>query len=513
MSAVAVATGCTSSQQHTSTSFDEYPVYEGEWVEMAYTPASTRFSLWAPSAQEVRVLLYEKGQGGSAYRMVKMAPASDGLWQARVDEDLKGKFYTFNVKIDDVWQGDTPGLMAKAVGVNGDRAAVIDWKETNPEGWNEDKRPPLKRFSDMVIYELHHRDFSIDTISGIRNRGKFLALTEEGTHTYLGEKTGIDHLKELGVTHVQLLPSFDFSSVDETKLDRPQYNWGYDPKNYNVPEGSYATDPYQPEVRIREFKQMVMALHRAGIRVVMDVVYNHTAITKGGNFERTVPGYFYRTDEEGKWANASGCGNETASERPMMRRFMIESVCYWAREYHIDGFRFDLMGIHDIETMNAIRKALDKIDPTICMYGEGWAAGKPQLPDSLLAMKKHAAQLPHIGMFCDEMRDSLRGPWGNDAKGAFVIGRMGYAAGVKFGLAGGIAHPQLVSDKESAVPAFWAAQPEQMISYVSCHDDLCLADRLKATLPGLSAQEMNALAKLAATAIFTSQGIPVLVCR
>lgn len=508
MSAVAVATGCTSSQQHTSTPFDEYPVYEGEWVEMAYTPASTRFSLWAPSAQEVRVLLYEKGQGGSAYRMVKMEPTSDGLWQARVDEDLKGKFYTFNVKIDDVWQGDTPGLMAKAVGVNGDRAAVIDWKETNPKGWNEDKRPPLKRFSDMVIYELHHRDFSIDTISGIRNRGKFLALTEEGTHTYLGEKTGIDHLKELGVTHVQLLPSFDFSSVDETKLDRSQYNWGYDPKNYNVPEGSYATDPYQPEVRIREFKQMVMALHRAGIRVVMDVVYNHTAITKGGNFERTVPGYFYRTDEEGKWANASGCGNETASERPMMRRFMIESVCYWAREYHIDGFRFDLMGIHDIETMNAIRKALDKIDPTICMYGEGWAAGKPQLPDSLLAMKKHAAQLPHIGMFCDEMRDSLRGPWGNDAKGAFVIGRMGYAAGVKFGLAGGIAHPQLVSDKESAVPAFWAAQPEQMISYVSCHDDLCLADRLKATLPGLSALEMNALAKLAATAVFTSQGIP-----
>ena len=468
MSAVAVATGCTSSQQHTSTPFDEYPVYEGELVEMAYTPASTRFSLWAPSAQEVRVLLYEKGQGGSAYRMVKMEPASDGMWQARVDEDLKGKFYTFNVKVDDVWQGDTPGLMAKAVGVNGDRAAVIDWKETNPEGWNKDKRPPLKRFSDMVIYELHHRDFSIDTISGIRN----------------------------------------FSSVDETKLDKPQYNWGYDPKNYNVPEGSYATDPYQPEVRIREFKQMVMALHRAGIRVVMDVVYNHTAITKGGNFERTVPGYFYRTDAEGKWANASGCGNETASERPMMRRFMIESVCYWAREYHIDGFRFDLMGIHDIETMNAIRRALDEIDPTICMYGEGWAANAPQLPDSLLAKKKNASQLPHIGMFCDEMRDSLRGPWGNDVKGAFLIGRMGYAAGVKFGLVGGIPHPQLISDKESAVPVFWAAQPEQLISYVSCHDDLCLADRLKATLPGLSAQEMNALAKLAATAIFTSQGIP-----
>lgn len=531
MSMMTVAAGCTSSHQDAQTTFDKYPVYDGEWEEMVYAPSVTKFSLWAPMAQEVRVLLYEKGQGGSAYRMVKMEPASDGMWQARVDEDLKGKFYTFNVKIDDVWQGDTPGLLAKAVGVNGDRAAIIDWGATNPKGWNEDKRPPLKRFSDIIIYELHHRDFSIDTVSGIHNRGKFLALTEEGTKTYLGEKTGLDHLKELGVTHVQLLPSFDFSSVDETKLDKPQYNWGYDPKNYNVPEGSYATDPYKPDVRIREFKQMVMALHRAGIRVVMDVVYNHTAIIKGSNFERTVPGYFYRTDDEGKWANASGCGNETASERPMMRRFMIESVCYWAREYHIDGFRFDLMGIHDIETMNEIRRALDRIDPTIYIYGEGWAANRPQLPDSLLAMKKNAPQLPHIGMFCDEMRDALRGPWNDESKGAFVIGRMGHAAGVKFGLVGGTAHPQLsvkhaaasvqsttladslTEDSLATVKAerelhFWATQPDQLISYVSCHDDLCLADRLKTTLPGLSEQEMNALAKLAATAVFTSQGIP-----
>ena len=302
MSAVAVATGCTSSQQHTSTPFDEYPVYDGgmggNGLYACFNPLLALGSFGSGSAGAA---VRKKGQGGSAYRMVKMEPASDGMWQARVDEDLKGKFYTFNVKIDDVWQGDTPGLMAKAVGVNGDRAAVIDWKETNPEGWNEDKRPPLKRFSDMVIYELHHRDFSIDTISGIRNRGKFLALTEEGTHTYLGEKTGIDHLKELGVTHVQLLPSFDFSSVDETRLDKPQYNWGYDPKNYNVPEGSYATDPYRPEVRIREFKQMVMALHRAGIRVVMDVVYNHTAITKGGNLNGPYRVISIATDEEGKW--------------------------------------------------------------------------------------------------------------------------------------------------------------------------------------------------------------------
>ena len=320
--------------------------------------------------------------------------------------------------MNDVWLGDTPGVMAKAVGVNGDRAAVIDLKATDPEGWEKDVRPELKSFSDIVIYEMHHRDFSIDTIAGIQHRGKFVALTEKGTHTYLGESTGVDHLKELGVTHVHLLPSYDYSSVDETRLDKPQYNWGYDPKNYNVPDGSYATDPYQPEVRIREFKEMVMALHKAGIRVIMDVVYNHTALTEGGNFERTVPGYFYRQDKEGKFANASACGNETASERAMMRKYMIESVCYWAKEYHVDGFRFDLMGIHDIETMNAIRKALDKIDPTIYMYGEGWAAGAPQLPAEKLAMKNNVHLMPRVAAFSDEFRDSLRGPFGNDAQGA-----------------------------------------------------------------------------------------------
>ena len=488
--------------------FDKYPCYYGSDLELAYTPQRSVFTLWAPTADKVRLNLYASGEGGEPVERLEMRPSDDGTWRVAAERDLKGTFYTFQIEKEGKWLDETPGIWAKAVGVNGDRAAVIDLRETDPEGWEADRAPELKMYSDIILYELHHRDFSVAPDSGIENKGKFLALTETGTKTPQGEASGLDHLKELGVTHIHILPSFDYATVDEARLNDKTYNWGYAPKNYNVPEGSYATDPYQPEVRIREFKQMVMALHRAGIRVVMDVVYNHTAATKGSNFERTVPGYFYRTDAEGKWANASGCGNETASERPMMRRFMIESVCYWAREYHIDGFRFDLMGIHDIETMNAIRRALDEIDPTICMYGEGWAANAPQLPDSLLAKKKNASQLPHIGMFCDEMRDSLRGPWGNDVKGAFLIGRMGYAAGVKFGLVGGIPHPQLVSDKESAVPVFWAAQPEQLISYVSCHDDLCLADRLKATLPGLSAQEMNALAKLAATAIFTSQGIP-----
>lgn len=502
--------GCTSGHQSGYSSFDEYPVYNGPWEEMVYTPAETRFSLWAPTASEVRVMLYEHGSEGSMYRMIPMEPAEDGMWNARVAEDLKGKFYAFNAKIDEVWQGDTPGLMARAVGVNGNRAAILDLRTTDPEGWANDRRPVLNHFSDIVIYELHHRDFSIDTVSGIRHRGKYLALTEDSTHTYWGDKTGISHLKELGITHVHLLPSFDFSSVDESKPDKPQYNWGYDPKNYQVPEGSYATDPFTPEVRIREFKQMVMALHKAGIRVIMDVVFNHTAQTHGSNFERTVPGYFYRHDADGNFANGSGCGNETASERPMMRRYMVESVCYWAQEYHIDGFRFDLMGLHDIETMNQIRTALSKIDPTIFIYGEGWAAQEPQLPKEQLAMKANVSRMPGIAVFSDEFRDSLRGNWKHESRGGFVIGKFGYEGGVKFGLVGAVRHPQLTSNASNQYIHPWAEQPTQMISYVSCHDDLCITDRLKKTLPGASPQELGALMKLAETAVFTSQGVPFL---
>lgn len=511
VSMMAAAMSCNSVQQRQGyASFDDYPVYTGAWEEMTYSPSSTRFLLWAPSAQEVRVMLYDEGLGGSAYQMVNMEAGKDGTWTASVEGDLKGKFYAFNVKVNEVWQGDTPGIWAKAVGVNGDRAAVVNLDDTDPEGWDQDVRPELKSFSDIVLYEMHHRDFSIDTTAHFAHPGKFLALTEQGVKTAAGDKLGVDHLKELGVTHVHLLPSFDFSSVDETRLDQPQYNWGYDPKNYNVPDGSYSTDPYRPDVRIREFKQMVMALHRAGIRVVMDVVYNHTAVTKGSNFERTVPGYFYRQNEKGEYADASACGNETASDRAMMRRFMVESVCYWAKEYHVDGFRFDLMGIHDIETMNAIRKALDAIDPSIYIYGEGWAAAAPQLPTERLAMKNNTYLMPGIAAFSDEFRDSLRGPFGNDKQGAFIIGRPHHEAGIRFGIVGGIAHPQLDTDSIHRVPKIWANQPTQFIAYASCHDDLCMADRLKETLPGASVQELTALQKLTQTALLTSQGVPFL---
>ena len=490
------------------TSFELYPVRTGSLTEMEYTPLATKFFLWSPTAEEVRLMLYDAGEGGHAYETVKMELGENGTWTTSVDKDLLGKYYAFNVKINDKWQGDTPGINAHAVGVNGKRAAIIDWKTTNPEGWENDRRPSLKSPADMIIYEMHHRDFSVDSTSGIKNKGKYLALTEHGTVNSGNQSTGIDHLVELGVTHVHLLPSSDYASIDETKLDENHYNWGYDPVNYNVPDGSYSTDPYQPTVRVKEFKQMVQALHRAGIRVIMDVVYNHTFNTLESNFERTVPGYFYRQKEDGTLANGSGCGNETASERPMMRKFMIESVLYWIKEYHIDGFRFDLMGVHDIETMNEIRKAVNKVDPTICIYGEGWAAEAPQYPADSLAMKGNISHMPGIAVFSDELRGGLGGAVWEKDKEAFLGGVPGGEMSVKFGIVGAIKHPQVRCDSVNYSQKPWAEQPTQMVSYVSCHDGLCLVDRLKASMPGATPEQLVRLDKLAQTVVFTSQGIP-----
>ena len=489
-------------------SFELYPVHTGSLTEMEYTPLATRFYLWSPTAEEVRLMLYDAGEGGHAYETVKMEPTEDGTWTTSVDKNLLGKFYAFNVKINDKWQGDTPGINAHAVGVNGKRAAIIDWKTTNPEGWESDRRPSLKSPADMIIYEMHHRDFSVDSTSGIKNKGKYLALTEHGTMNSDKLLTGIDHLIELGVTHVHLLPSSDYASIDETKLEVLPYGGLFDPANYNVPDGSYSTDPYQPATRVKEFKQMVQALHRAGIRVIMDMVYNHTFNTVESNFERTVPGYFYRQKEDGTLANGSGCGNETASERPMMRKFMIESVLYWIKEYHIDGFRFDLMGVHDIETMNEIRKAVNKVDPTICIYGEGWAADTPQYPADSLAMKGNVSHMPGIAVFSDELRDGLCGPVWKKEKGAFLAGVPGAEMSVKFGIVAAIEHPQVRCDSVNYSQKPWAEQPTQMISYVSCHDGLCLVDRLKASMPGATPEQLVRLDKLAQTVVFTSQGIP-----
>lgn len=505
--AVATATGCAPAKNEYA-SYELYPVHSGSLAEMEYAPEGTRFSLWAPTADEVRLMLYNEGEGGHAYRTVSMEAGEEGVWHTTVAEDLLGKFYTFNVKTGDRWLGDTPGIFAKAVGVNGHRAAIIDLRSTDPEGWADDRRPPLRSAADVVIYEMHHRDFSISPASGIEHKGKFLALTEAGTRSPEGLATGIDHLRELGVTHVHLLPSYDYASIDETRLDENRYNWGYDPLNYNVPDGSYATDPYRPDVRIREFKQMVQALHQAGIRVILDVVYNHTFSIDGSNFERTAPGYFYRQRPDGTYADASACGNETASDRPMMRKYIVESVLHWAREYHIDGFRFDLMGIHDIRTMNEVRAALTALDPSIIVYGEGWAAQAPQLPQDSLAMKANTYRMPGIAAFSDEMRDALRGPFNDNKQGAFLAGLPGGEESIKFGIVGAVQHPQVCNDSVNYSQAPWAGEPTQMISYVSCHDDMCLVDRLRASIPGIKDDELARLDKLAQTAVFTSQGIP-----
>ena len=491
-------------------SYGAYPVRSRNLIEMEYAPSATTFTLWAPTADEVRLMIYSDGWRGSFIASYAMMPAEEGTWKMVVAQDLLGKYYTFHVKVKGKWLGETPGINAQAVGVNGQRAAIVDWKQTHPEGWDNDRRPPLQSPADMIIYEMHHRDFSVDEASGICHKGKYLALTEQGTTNSFQLATGIDHLVELGVTHVHLLPSSDYASIDETRLDENPYNWGYDPRNYNVPDGSYATDPYQPETRIREFKQMVLALHRAGIRVVMDMVYNHTFYTEESNFERTVPGYFYRRMKDGSWSNGSGCGNETASERPMMRKFMIDSVLYWIREYHIDGFRFDLMGLHDIDTMNAIRKAVDEVDSSVCLYGEGWTGGVPCYPASLLALKMNVARMPGIAVFSDELRDALCGSVWEKEKGGFLAGVPGAEQSVKFGIVGAIAHPQVKYRSVNYSHLPWAAQPTQMIGYVSCHDGLCLADRLKAALPDVGFDELVRLDKLAQTVVLTSQGIPFL---
>ncbi|MCR5241597.1 MAG: type I pullulanase [Prevotella sp.] len=473
--------------------------------EVNYTPQETTFKLFAPNdAKKVCLRLYKDGQTKKAQKTVKMVRTDNELWTATVKGDLKGCFYTF-----DMGRGECAGVFAKAVGVNGQRGAIIDWATTNPAGWERDVRPVIKSPVDLVIYEMHHRDFSIAR-DGAQYKGKFMALTEPWA---------IQHLTELGVNAIHILPSYDYGSVDETRLNEPQYNWGYDPVNYNVPEGGYSTNPYDPACRILEFKEMVQALHKAGIRVILDVVYNHTYDIDHSNFQRTYPDYYYRKNPDGTYSNGSGCGNETASDKPMMRRFMLESVKYWINEYHIDGFRFDLMGIHDIETMNQIRQTVDEIDPSIFIYGEGWSAGSCAIPGEQLGVKANVPKMPGIAAFSDEIRDALRGPFTDDTKPGWLGGAPDLTESLKFGIVGAIRHPQVDMSKVNYSKEPWALEPTQMISYVSCHDDMCLVDRLCASVlnaqrSALNAQQIGELIRLdqlAQTVVFTSQGVPFLL--
>lgn len=462
--------------------------------ELFLQPHQTTFTLNAPQQPILR--LYADGEGGKPLQQYKMRAVGKHRWTLTLKRNLQGKFYTF-----DIGHGETPGVFATAIGVNGKRAAIIDRATTNPAGWAQDKRPALLSPADQVIYELHVRDFT-HKMPNNAHPDKFLGVADTAA---------LAHLKRLGVTAVHLLPSFDFSSIDETKPHLPAYNWGYDPQNYNVPEGSYATNAYDPATRIKEFKQMVQALHRAGIRVILDVVYNHTADIEHSNFQRTYPDYYYRKRADGGYSDGSGCGNETASEKPLMRAFIIESIVYWAREYHIDGFRFDLMGVHDIKTMNAACRALHKIDPSIFVYGEGWSAGQCAYPSHLLASKAHMKQMPGIAAFSDELRDGLRGPFYDDKQGAFIAGISGAEERIKFGIVGGIAHPQVNMQQVGGDHLPWNDDPTQFISYVSCHDDMCLVDRLRASVPNLTPEMLVRLDCLAQSVVMLSQGVPFML--
>ena len=453
--------------------------------ECLYTPSKTQFTFWSNAAEQMEVRIYVQSDDVQSTKVVPLTKSEGDFWTATVKGDLAGQFYTVRSFQNGEWGLESPGIFAKAVSVNGQKAAIIDFAKTDPEGWKEDVRPAMPDMTDIVVYETHLRDYTMSPNSGVEHKGKFIGMTEE---------PAIKHLQELGITHLQILPFFDYGSIDETALDQNKYNWGYDPVNYNAPDGGYSTNPFDPACRIRETKQMIQALHKAGIRVIMDVVYNHTYDVMGCALGRVVPKYFYRLNADGTYANGSGCGNETASDHEMYRRFMVESVCYWAREYHIDGFRFDLMGIHDQETMRQIRAALDKIDPTILTYGEGWAAMSPAYPYDSLAMKQWTYKMPRVGAFSDDIRNALIGSPFDHERG-FASGNPSSAKDVMRGL---IACPE------------WSGEPMQHVSYITCHDNYCLRDRIDVSAIGETEETKIRMNKLAQTAVLVSQGMTFL---
>jgi pullulanase len=502
MSVLALHSHSALAQAH----YDAYPAYQGNDLGITHEGGETVFRIWSPTAEKAELLLFKEAEKGYPVRVIALNKGTNGTWHTKVKENITGFYYAFKVHINHQWSHEFADPYARAVGINGKRGAIIDWATTDPSGWKEDCAPKFSSHNlatDAVIYELHIRDASIDSSSGIVAKGKFTGLTEAGSN-YHGLTTGITHLKQLGVTHIHLLPVFDFQSINEHTDQKPKYNWGYDPLNYNVPEGSYSTDPYNPATRIREFKQLVQAMHQNGLRVVMDVVYNHTGLTAKSNFNLMVPGYFYRHKPGGGFSDASGCGNETASERAMMRKFMKESVAYWVKEYHIDGFRFDLMGIHDMETMNEIAETLHAIKPDILLYGEGWTAGQSPLPDSLRAIKNQVAQLNKIAVFSDDLRDAIKGSVFDVADIGFVSGKSSAANALKGGIVASCKHPQVQG------AASFATDPSQIISYCECHDNHTLWDKISLSNPGVPEATRRKMHQLALTIVLTSQGIPFL---
>ena len=493
-------------------SFDNYPFYAEANLGVEYSKKSSTFRVWSPPAQEINLLLYKKDVGGEAYRIIALSRGKNGCWLGKVKANLQGIYYSFSAKINDSWGEPTPDPYAKACGTNGVRAMVTNLKLTDPDGWKKDRSPDFSENNlptDAIISEWHIRDLTIAANSGVTQKGKYLGLAEVDTKCE-NVFTGLSHLKEMGFTHIHLLPIFDFNSIDESEPEKNHYNWGYDPLHYNIPEGSYSTNPVDGMVRIKELKTMIAAMHKAGLRVVMDVVYNHTSKLQHTPFTLLVPGYYYRQQPDGSYSNASGCGNETASERPMMRKFMIESLAYWVEEFHIDGFRFDLMAIHDIETMNAISEKLHTIKPDILLYGEGWGAGASPLPENERALKINEPLLDRIAVFSDDMRDGIKGSVFSQANRGFVMGNAGDKASVEFGIVAAGQHDQIPYEHVNFDKAPYTTSPGGVVNYASCHDNHTLWDKLQLAMPDASDEDKKNMQRLALTIVLTSQGIPFL---
>ena len=470
--------------------------YTGNDLGAVWTKEATIFRVWAPMAEKVILNLYRAGdyEKDDLLEQLPMEKNKKGTWIVKKTGDLNGIYYTYTV-----WNEsralEATDPYAKAVGVNGVRSMVIDMAATNPNGWEADEDPNGNNaITDAIIYELHVRDLSIAESSGIQNKGKFLGLTETGTKNFTGQVTGLDYIKELGITHLHLLPVYDYGSVDEKHLESPQYNWGYDPVNYNVPEGSYSTNPFQGEVRIKEMKQMIQTLHQNGISVILDVVYNHVLDAEQFCFNKIVPGYFCRRNKKGEYSNGSGCGNDVASERMMVKKYIVDSVCYWADEYHIDGFRFDLVGLIDTETINELVEKVHKRHPNVIFYGEGWTMPTGVTKKGyLMATQLNSAETPGFAYFSDTLRDGLKGS-------VFYAGAKGYVTGAEH-------VTEIIEDCLSGKPG-WCLNPSQTVNYASCHDNHTLIDKIALALPEASKEEWIRSNNLAAAIYMFSQGIP-----
>ena len=492
-----------------SEAFETTYTYTGNDLGQTYSDEKTTLRVWAPTATEVKLNLYEAGQGDCLIDSYDMKKDVQGTWVYELEGEQHGTYYTYSVTVD----GNTEEAVdpyAKAVGVNGDRGMIIDLDSTDPEGWDKDKHVTVPNNTDAVIYELHVRDTTIDESSGVENKGKFIGLTEKGTTTESGKKTALDYIAELGVTHVQIMPMYDYATVDETKLDSNQYNWGYDPKNYNVPEGSYSTDPYNGEVRVEETKEMIQAFHNEGIGVIMDVVYNHVYSAQDSCLDKTVPDYYFRKDGD-KYTNGSGCGNETATERSMMQKYIVDSCVYWVTEYHVDGFRFDLMGCIDQETMLAVRAALDEIDPNIIILGEGWTGGTSGLVANEQTNKRVTYKVPGVAAFSDDIRDAIKGSVFDSYDNGFISGKDGQEIGIKYGVVAAVQHSGINYSAYEKTTGSWAGEPGQCITYSSCHDNLTLWDKIYYSAPDATEEEKLSMNKLSAAIIYTAQGVPFML--